>query len=854
MPGTINGIGTTYYNKKNVEKYEGICEKCGKRGVLKSYEARLWFVFFFIPIIPLAKKMILDYCGKCTNHRVIPLDEWNRIKTDTISEDQAQVQADPDNPEAALKMYSNLRTFGKHEESDQLASELEKKFHDHPGIQLYLGECYEQDGMVEEADKCFERALKAAPDNTAARRAVAIACIEKNDLARASELLSFMRYNDSQTDPWVLFSLATAYQKNNRHTEALTYFETIARVFPDIARTNKDFRKAVQESEKEVGQTQTILPKRQFASSKKLKRAALVVMALTALFFIATWYLSTHQPLHVINQLPAGATITIPGQDPFIISPGERKLLKVPEGIYDVNIQVEKNPSDVVAVDISNKWYERFFINKVFILNVGKGAVILWEETTYSENPQPNDPYKFHMYVGESFITTKKANFTFEPFPETISLDNGKPELRSRVDVFAVMPSIMPSLLLKENIPVQKILTYIEAHLAITHEDENLLSNYLLLSHINKETTRARVFLEKNLHQRPVWVEWHRFYQTICQLNNQAGKLIDRYDDMIQKEPDNSALLYLRGRIEPNLQKAIELYDRAIDKDKNNSYPYFARAFYLAGKGELTAARQLCATASRLNPNSSRMNQVFYQLRFALKEYDALEKESISVLSMNPIDWGQLLRLLEIRVAKGDNAGAAKALQDFQRALSKETPQDPYQLNLKSKMKFAYLKGDFNAIVKDAAALQDESLRRENLKIAYLNLGKMEEAEKLPGIKEFSDGYTCLIYWWGWLQKGNNSKASQWLQLAAEKFQASDLEEKTVGELLKEKKPAKNLVNRLEDLSIDINYKRILYATFARIYPSLRRQLLPLAEKLNFFPEFPFHFLADAIKQLKKRK
>lgn len=581
------------------------------------------------------------------------------------------------------------------------------------------------------------------------------------------------------------------------------------------------------------------------------RRAAAVIFALVVLFLIANWYLGTHQPLHVVNQLPADVTVTVPGHDPLVVSPGERKVIKVPEGRYSINLQVEKNPSQPVRVDISNKWYERFFSNKLFILNAAGAAVIIWEETTYSETPKPNDPYKYRLYVGQSFITIDKVNYKFEPFPETISLESGDSETRTRVDIFRAAPNIMAAILVEAKIAPQEILTYLEAHLGVIHEDESMLGTYLILSQTGNDLQRALKFLEKELHQRPVWVEWHRFYQSARQVAGQEDELIAQYDALLQKEPENTDLLYLRGRLEPDLKSAFAYYDRAIDANNKNPHPYFAKAFHLAGNGELTTARELCETAVRLNPNSPRMDQMFYQLRFALKEYDVLEKESMSILSKSPLDWQHFQRLLEIRAAKGDNTGAEKALENYHRALDKETPRDQYQFKLKSRMQLAYVKGDFDAFAKDTAALEDQSLRSENLQIVYLNLGKMEEAEKLTGIKETSDGYMCLLYWLGWLDKGNTQKAEPWLHQAAKKFQASGFDEKIIGELLKNQKPGKNLVSQLTNLTIDINFKRILYAAFARLYPSMRSQLLPLAEKLNHLYQFPYHFLKKTINRMK---
>ena len=581
------------------------------------------------------------------------------------------------------------------------------------------------------------------------------------------------------------------------------------------------------------------------------KRVGAVIFVLAILFLIANWYLGNHQPLHVVNQLPAEVTVTVPGHDPLVVSPGERKLVKAPEGQYDINIQVEKTPSQPVRVDIANKWYERFFSNKLFILNVATAAVIIWEETTYKENPQPNDPYSYRLYVGEPFITIDKVNYKFEPFPEKIPLEKGGSEPRTRVDIFRAAPNIMAAILVEAKIAPQKIITYLEAHLGIIHEDESLLSTYLILAQTGNNLQRALKFLEKELHQRPVQVEWHRIYQAARQVAGQKDELVSQYDSLLQKEPGNSDLLYLRGRLEPDLKSAFTYYDRAIAANSRNSHPYLAKAYHLAGYGELAAARELCETAVRLNPNSPRMNQLFYQLRFALKEYDVLEKESMSILSKTPLDWQHFQQLLEIRTAKGDNPGAEKALKNYQQAVNKDAPQDQYQLKLKSRMQLAYVQGDFNAFAKDAAALTDQSLRSENLQIAYLNLGMMEEAEQLPGIKETANGYMCLLYWLGWLDNGNTQKAAPWLDQAVKKFQASRFDEKILGEWLENQKPVENLVNRLADLSIDVNSKRILYVVFARLYPAMRPQLLLMAEKLNHLYQFPYHFLKKIINRMK---
>ena len=86
MPTTYNGIGTHYYGKQHLETHPGVCEHCGRAANLTSYDTRLWFVVLLIPVIPLQRKRVLDYCPHCTRHRVLGLAEWEKLKATRLAE------------------------------------------------------------------------------------------------------------------------------------------------------------------------------------------------------------------------------------------------------------------------------------------------------------------------------------------------------------------------------------------------------------------------------------------------------------------------------------------------------------------------------------------------------------------------------------------------------------------------------------------------------------------------------------------------------------------------------------------------------------------------------------------------
>jgi len=287
VPQTINGIGTWYYGKKNVHTRVGTCEHCGQQAELTDYETRLWFVFIFIPIIPLGRKQILGKCARCTRHRAVPLREWVEARDEAIQETGSATATDPQNPEAAMDLHGTLVAFQKHDEAKALADIMAKRFADNVEVQLHLGTWHELENRDAEADACFARAFELDPENPAARRAVGIACLQQGDLPRARELLAHVIAPGETQDLAIVAVLGHAYQEDGDHATALAFYQMVLDSSPEAGQ-DKDFRKRVQASEQALGRTQTLLPpKKGWGCTSVLVAAALAVLALLAAWHIA---------------------------------------------------------------------------------------------------------------------------------------------------------------------------------------------------------------------------------------------------------------------------------------------------------------------------------------------------------------------------------------------------------------------------------------------------------------------------------------------------------------------------------------------------------------------------------------
>src|SRR4030095_14096392 len=86
MPYVVNGIGTWHYGRSRVHELKGQCAACGNYGPLASFDTTLYFVVFFVPLIPLGKKRILEQCGACQRHRYMKLADWEKAKGRVLSD------------------------------------------------------------------------------------------------------------------------------------------------------------------------------------------------------------------------------------------------------------------------------------------------------------------------------------------------------------------------------------------------------------------------------------------------------------------------------------------------------------------------------------------------------------------------------------------------------------------------------------------------------------------------------------------------------------------------------------------------------------------------------------------------
>jgi tetratricopeptide (TPR) repeat protein len=261
MPTTINGIGTQYYGKKNRRVYQGFCDSCHRQVTLTDYETGYYLVVMFIPLIPLGKKQILGDCSACHRHRAMPLREWERMREESLDDGLTALAENMDDPSKAIELLMRMTVFNQLDEAKELAAATVNQHSQDYETLIEVGSWFEQQGESELSDQCLAKAIALEPDHPTSKRIQGVEAIESGKPKLASEHFEPLRHSVDVYDPSLFYRLATAYQAQGMHEEAIEEFRELIERNPELAK-DKALRKAVKKSEKAAGSPQSILPKK----------------------------------------------------------------------------------------------------------------------------------------------------------------------------------------------------------------------------------------------------------------------------------------------------------------------------------------------------------------------------------------------------------------------------------------------------------------------------------------------------------------------------------------------------------------------------------------------------------------
>ncbi|MDA0588307.1 MAG: hypothetical protein O2820_09085 [Planctomycetota bacterium] len=848
MPSTVNGIGTWYYGRKNLQKARGVCDSCHQAGDLETYETRLWFVVIFVPIIPLGKKQILDSCPKCRRHRVIALDEWQKIRDEAIQNSAGQLDEQRDDPEAGLQMLHTLAGFRKTDEATKLARLLKARHPEHADLQYNVGGWLDFAGFKEEAGECFERAFELNAENQDYQRAYGISLAHKGTVDRAHELLAVFEPPSRHYDPGTLLYLAQQCQANGDPQRAVDILRKVLKATPHWGK-EKWIRRLVNDCEQAIGAEESILPRRSLRQSKAFWIvAALLFVVLGA--SAASMLIAANRTLFIVNGSRDAITVGIDGQ-PVVVGGFSKVRFSLGEGTHTWTLAEPAAIAGEGRFTMSTNFATRFFENPVFVLDPGLVTVVVQEMAFYGEQ-HVHQEMAHNFHIGEAYIFYPDIDLPLEPFPQAIKVSAGGAS-RTRVDALLGEPHAAIHFV-SDQLPAPASLSFCERHLQLDPSNKNLLDTYSALAMKNDQERRLYDFLKAGAARVPVEVEWHRRLQSVMQKLNRFDELMSHYDKLVEQFPDDSTALYLRGRIEPDLKAAADYFGRAAVQDPTDPWPFYSQAFGMLSLGEFAKAREFCQQAIDLDPTNDDFKQTMFYLRVVLGELDELERELREEIKKGPIVSAFNWRLFRVLAAKGELEDLQTAQNVYALLRKTQLPSDPFEELLYSERFVRYCQGDFEKVLQLSQQVQNGRVRGNLVFQSLLDLDRLEELEtaSLPD-RVTERGYLELFLHLAWLRRGDTTRADDWFEKAMADFKAGDPETKLIATAFadsrKTQTDGQELATRLNRVSLQSEERMLVSLTAAaRSTGEARRELIDLAEKVNTDPGFPNHFMKRTIE------
>ncbi len=858
MPITYNGIGTRYHGKSNLEIRPGACRSCGREGQLQSYDTRLWFVILFIPIIPLGRKRILDYCPTCRRHYVSDLNKWETARQLEVSGAMDKYRSNP-TPENAIAAHQQMLGFHQVAEATELQKSMLAQFPDNAKVQVYLASALDHLGRRDQAAKLYERALELRSDLPEARMGIARGYIREGRLDDARKMLGFLEKSGSaqlySLEP--LETLARAYQGSERHQEALDLFEKIMAELPKVAE-HPVFRKAVKKSEKALQRDRTILPKQKFsfkrifqsggrsgrpiATGRSLIAVGVIIALVILGFAVSNEYIRHHRTLYLVNGYDVPATVQIKGINEARNFTGLRDL-QVPEGHFHAVITGPVQQE--LDFDVQDTYFNRWGGDPLWVINVGGGALLIKTEATYKVNP---DPPSLSFFTGQTFQQFDTVTHPFKTLPRSVEVSDGGSRTLVELNIFHGEASGIAAYYRRNGNPGEA-LTFSESWLRAHPNDETLLDSYEETAAEQKQTQRMEAFLRSGLSNRPVQISWHRAYQNLHDHGSDYPALLASYDQMLGADPTNSALLYLRGRLETDRDRAHDFFQRSADGDPRNPFPLFALGFGRTAAGDWSGAKSLFERATELDSRNASFASELFTTRLALGEGSALEAEALTKLTHEPASTRAELNLLDALTAQGKTNEAILASAKFISLCQSEFGAAGDDTIHAIQYHVYYALGDFNKL--NAIAAKERSAEGQTVSaIALIEQGRVDDAVKI--LPKIGNGGEKAMFSYAiaaaYIRSGNPDAASQWRQRGIEALRLGNQDWAQAADLLKRGTAPTRA--EMESLDLAPELKAIMLAELCQEFPQARAELAGFARSLNTNRGFPYHLVRSIISEV----
>lgn len=855
MPTTVNGVGTHYYGKREVASRLGACQHCGTAGKLESYTTRLWFVIVFIPIIPLKRVRLIDYCPRCYRHWVANPEQYEMSRQLAVSGAMEKYRDQP-SAEAALVVHAQLLGYHMHPEADRFRESVLEQYMDSAELRAGLASHLDQTGRWQEATPLYERALELKPALPDVRNSLAWRRTNENKLDEAYELLDFLRqpgagqsFNLSQLE-----LLAISYQKAGHHERTLELCEHLLREMPSAGEQFK-FRKLVLTSERALNRSPSLLPEKPFSirglfDSKSGTYAPWVRWAAfgsvaSFLFTVGmiglNEYRRTHRTLQVVSVFAQPVSVTLDGGPPVVVT--QRTAIPLSEGPHTLKLTGPVTSQQEIT--LRSSYWSRWTYSPVWVFNVKQLATISVATMKYSAVPQPST----QSWLNDAELSyVPHVDYVFEQPPATLRVE-GKNGTITKVHVGLVQfPPSTTFLGLHNSLDQDLAMTFAEGHLDRNPNDASLLNVYAAnRPQAGATEPRVTAFLKAGLWRKPISVAWHRAYQHQQSVISNEAALAAEYDLQLQQAPDDAALLYLRGRVGPTRADQRQHFQLANEKAPQSGWPAMALAYDAANRGDWAEAKEWADKASPALRSDPSFRALWHIVRLANGDLPALEAEYRQQIQSQDYAEvvGAVFSLADVLASQQKYDEARRATRQWLATIG--GPNASAETLSSFDLALDYVCGDLEGFRQKRSSLSPKSQPMFQLHL-LLAVGDPDAAVKLDSLAAITEnGFEKLAISLAYSLAGNPTEAEAWLSRACEKLREGDSDQQRSAALLQ--RATAPTSDELDEIILRIIDTPLFLAALGQRFPDHKSELNARAKRLNISRNSPYLLVKQVLDQ-----
>ena len=427
-------------------------------------------------------------------------------------------------------------------------------------------------------------------------------------------------------------------------------------------------------------------------------------------------------------------------------------------------------------------------------------------------------PGSRRLLVGEPFVQRANVDYIFTAAPHELKLDRKEQEV-TKVEIGWVQAEDQNAFLELFATNPKGAMDFAEKRLKRS-PNQPLLLDYYVSRTTEDKRTHVEEFLKSGLDRRPVNIPWHRWYQQFAEMNNHDSALVALYDKYLAAEPSSGALVYLRGRIDPDWDKQEAFYRRAIAADPKFGWPWMSIAARANARGQWDESLKAALKARELNVSETDMlDNLIHEARMAKGDAGALVPQYRAAMMANVQDISALLLLMDALAASG------KA-NEIDGAINSWTMRVPAAAQGQIVPHLKALGLYYAGSLKECAEYCDKNFQVKSSPVhlhALLGLGRMKEASDEAAFKAaWQDPFNILAVSVAFALEGGRDESARWRDKAAGAIKklGGKTDVGKAAELLTAAKPPS--IEEARRYFVPSSNKALILAALADLFPAKR--------------------------------